>query len=88
MPQRDPILSFSHTFLPKSTHVEGRRPPMGNPGSAAGYVTLNFVFLKRNMFFICTYPVRCLPVGFSAKKRMDRHMSNQQSVSYRGQGSS
>ena len=26
-PQQDPILSFSHTFLPKSTHVEGWRPP-------------------------------------------------------------
>ena len=33
-PQRDPILSFSHMFLPKSTHVGSWRPPTGNPGSA------------------------------------------------------
>ena len=40
-PQQDPILSFLHMFLPKSTHVGGRRPPQrlgapptGNPGSA------------------------------------------------------
>ena len=40
-PQQDPILSFSHMFSPKSTHVRGRHPPMarcpppkGNPGSA------------------------------------------------------
>ena len=39
LPQ-DPILSFSHTFSPKSAHVGGPRPPngsttpMGNPGSA------------------------------------------------------
>ena len=26
-PQQDPILSFSHMFLPKSTHVGGRCPP-------------------------------------------------------------
>ena len=37
---RDQILLFSHTFLPKSTHVGGPRPPLtgprpptGNPGS-------------------------------------------------------
>ena len=28
-PQRDPILSFSHTFLPKSTHVRGWHSPNG-----------------------------------------------------------
>ena len=42
-PLWDQILSFSHTFLLKSTHVGGPRPPpppngstppMGNPGSA------------------------------------------------------
>ena len=40
--QKDPIFSFSHTFLPKSTRVgsrfppTGRRPPaVGNPESAA-----------------------------------------------------
>ena len=26
-PQQDPILSFSHMFLPKSTHIGGRHPP-------------------------------------------------------------
>ena len=26
-PLRDQILSFSHTFLPKSTHVRGPHPP-------------------------------------------------------------
>ena len=35
-PQRDSILSYLHTFLPKSARVGGRRPPPpnGNPGSA------------------------------------------------------
>ena len=39
-PQQDPILLFSHMFLPKSTHIRGQcpptaqhPPPMGNPGS-------------------------------------------------------
>ena len=38
-PERDSILSFSHMLPPKSTHVGGWRPPMGqhppmgNPGS-------------------------------------------------------
>ena len=46
-PQWDPILSFSHTFLPKSTRVRGWHPPngsvlspMGNPGSAADHTFL------------------------------------------------
>ena len=32
-PQQDPILSFLHMFLPKSTHVGGRCPPqrLGTP---------------------------------------------------------
>ena len=34
-PQRDPILSFSHMFLPKSPCVGSRRPPTGNPGSVS-----------------------------------------------------
>ena len=40
-PQQDSILSFSHMFSPKSTHIGGWRPPnssvpppTGNPGSA------------------------------------------------------
>ena len=43
LPLLDRILSFLHTFLPKSTHVGGshpltgaRLPPTGNPGSATG----------------------------------------------------
>ena len=45
-PQQDPFLSFlsfSHTFSPKSVRVggwrppTGRRPPMGNPGSATDF---------------------------------------------------
>ena len=37
-PLRDQILSFWHTFLPKSTHVGSPRyPPTGNPGSATVY---------------------------------------------------
>ena len=49
-PQQDPILSFSHTFLPKSTHVGGRcpprlgAPPTGNPGSAT--VIMTFINIK------------------------------------------
>ena len=42
---RDPILSFLHTFSPKSTHVRGWCPPpngsatpTGNPGFATGQV--------------------------------------------------
>ena len=26
-PQQDPILLFSHMFLPKSAHIGGQRPP-------------------------------------------------------------
>ena len=34
-PKRDPFLSFSHTFSPKSARVGGRCAlPMGNPGPA------------------------------------------------------
>ena len=40
-PLWDPILSFSHTFSPKSTRIRGscplqqvHAPPTGNPGSA------------------------------------------------------
>ena len=33
-PLWDQILSFLHTFSPKSTRIGGPRPPMGNPGSA------------------------------------------------------
>ena len=29
-PQQDPILSFSHMFLPKSAHVRGRHPTNGS----------------------------------------------------------
>ena len=29
-PLQDPILSFSHTFSPKSTHIRGRRAPNGS----------------------------------------------------------
>ena len=35
-PLWDPILSFSHTFSPKSTRIGGPRLPTGNPGSATG----------------------------------------------------
>ena len=35
-PQQDPILSFLHMFSPKSTHIRGRSPPTGNPGSTTG----------------------------------------------------
>ena len=39
-PRWDPILSFSHSFFPKSARVGGRRPPTGNPGSATAYQPL------------------------------------------------
>ena len=41
-PQQDPIPLFSHTFPPKSTHVRGRWPPTGNPGSATDTVSKRF----------------------------------------------
>ena len=45
-PLWDPILLFSHTFSPKSTHIGGPHPPhngctpplTGNPGSATAMV--------------------------------------------------
>ena len=51
-PQRYPIYSFSHKFLPKSTCVGGRRcppkqvgtPPTGNPRSAAAMHLASIVF--------------------------------------------
>ena len=49
-PQWDPILSFPHTFLPKSTSIGGRRPPQtaqcpptGNPGSATGFLIIFYI---------------------------------------------
>ena len=36
-PKWDPILSFSHTFSPKSARVGGRCPPTGNLGSATDH---------------------------------------------------
>ena len=36
-PLWDPILSFLHTFSPKSAHIGGPRPPTGNPGCAIVY---------------------------------------------------
>ena len=51
-PLWDPILSFLHTFLPKSAHVRGPRPPLwvhapptGNPGSATVLVFIPTMFV-------------------------------------------
>ena len=48
-PLWDPILSFLHTFSPKSAHVGGpcppqwvHAPPMGNPGSATVSASISF----------------------------------------------
>ena len=49
-PQQDPILSFSHTFLPKSTHIGGWYPPMawcpptGNPESTTNEDNYFWIF--------------------------------------------
>ena len=48
-PLQDQILSFLHTFLPKSTHVGGPHPPQwvhappptGNPGPATDTIVLH-----------------------------------------------
>ena len=51
LPQWNPILSFSHTFLPKAARVASAAPngigasPTGNPGSAAGYNNFQFTSL-------------------------------------------
>ena len=39
-PQQDPILSFLHMFLPKSTHVGGRHPPqqLGAPPNGKSWI--------------------------------------------------
>ena len=49
-PQWDPILSFSHMFVPKSAHAGGRCPPMGNPGSTTvvGGACLDLALLLTN----------------------------------------
>ena len=67
-PQQDQILSFSHTFLPKSAHVGGRRPlpPAGNPGSATEvYLCLRtlitiYVSSVLNSYIYCNIP-KCEP---------------------------
>ena len=50
-PLWDPILSFLHTFSPKSAHVRGPCPPngcmpplMGNPGSATAWYHIGTTF--------------------------------------------
>ena len=46
-PQQDPILSFSHVFLPKSVRVgdwhppnRSAPPPMGNTGSVTAFIVI------------------------------------------------
>ena len=56
-PLWDPILSFSHTFSPKSAHVGGPRPPpTGNPGSATvRYINYVLIHFKVLVFIIPLY---------------------------------
>ena len=75
-PQQDPILSFLHKLLPKSTHVAGwcpqrvGGPPTGNPGSATGvYVSKPMINHKKCVGFqrdICPKKAcrvrRCSPI--------------------------
>ena len=64
-PLWDPILSFLHTFSPKSGHIGGPRPPngvhappTGNPRSATASYTHNFIS-------VITAPTAqfCMPAG-------------------------
>ena len=56
-PIRDPIVSFSHPFSPKSTHIGGRhppqvgRPPLGNLGSATDNINRRFSKLVYSSLF-------------------------------------
>ena len=52
-PLRDPIISFWHTFSPKSTRVRGPRPPTGNLGSATGpYENIRKIDLTLSSFVV------------------------------------
>ena len=70
IPQQDPVLSFSYTFLPKSTHVrcwhpkqgwppKGLVPPVGNSGSTPGWVQLDNQgqIIRGTMFLDDTVPL-------------------------------
>ena len=67
-PLQDPILSFLHTFSPKSACVRGSRPlkdphhpPTGNLGSATVFwCEKNHV---RNLIYIWTYKMGCSFIG-------------------------
>ena len=50
-PLWDPILSFLHTFSPKSAHVGGPcpPPPLGNPGSATDCDHVSMCMEKNRM---------------------------------------
>ena len=57
------ILSFSHTFLPKSAHIggpyppNGSMPPMGNPGSTT--VTVLIMVELTQMVIFAVGPEGC-----------------------------
>ena len=50
-PLRDQILSFLHTFLAKSTRVEGPRPPTGNPGPA----TTDIIWMPTGLKYLINF---------------------------------
>ena len=59
----DPILSFSHTFLPKSACIGGlcppngsTPPPMGNPGSTTEVIRSVVCKRMRSWFLKKVYP--------------------------------
>ena len=47
-PQQDPTILFSHMFMPKSAHIRGQPPPIGNPGSTSGYLSSKSQTLEQN----------------------------------------
>ena len=65
-PKRDPILSFSHMFLLKCTHIRGWHPPptawhppTGNPGSATD-TDLTLLHLEHSLGYSRAPGVTCI----------------------------
>ena len=71
-PLWDPILSFSHTFSPKSTHVGGPRPTPPPPPHGKSWIRhCSFISLtgemrncRQNEEFMCGTPRQCISKSF------------------------
>ena len=85
-PQRDPILSFSYAFSPKSTRVGGpcptktgpRPPATENAGSAPGFVIFETFQIEMETtipFYVCTRSIFKMTIRYKlVRQKYLRHI--------------